>query len=604
MNMIKNNPVTTADVELAEKIFGPDIATLNINNRIFKDTGLYTIVILSTSPHPTPLEHRCKGTHESSWVNVLFQYHFGDIATLKGKTIHQKPVPVVEDYIDIPQELVAAQHDITLCMDGMKVNGLSFLTTISSNIIYRTAQYVERPTTDAYSNCLKQVFRIYKLGGFKIQTIRSDNEFCPLMDPLANELGVNVNYANPQEHVPEAERNNRVLKERVRAAYHCLPFNRLPHLLVKTLVTESAKKLNFFPAKNGISPYYSPRIILHKHNLDYDKHCQIAPGTYVQAHNEPDPLNTNAPRILDGIYLRYNDNEQGGHDVLHLQTGRKITHRQVTPLPITPTVLKQVHRLAEMDDMPQGLKITNHTGQVLYDSTWIAGVDYDEDQFNDEDYDPASDDDDDSDDDDMDEMDPNEIGALTEPLALHQDNEDDDMSDDDEDLDAQEPEEEEQDSQEDQEDEDPNPTTAKEQPLQVTTRSGQISKPRNLLTMHQCHLQAQVHQQEEYSIETARVIAMTICHMNIKMESLLEEEKISHAQTYSLKKGLKTFGERGADAATGKMKQLHDRAVFHPIHVNDLTDEEKDRAMESLIFLVQKRDGYVKARTCANGSTQ
>jgi hypothetical protein len=212
--------------------------------------------------------------------------------------------------------------------------------------------------------------------------------------------------------------------------------------------------------------------------------------------------------------------------------------------------------------MPQGLKITNRTGQVLYDSTWIAGVDYDEDQFDDEDYDPASDDDDDSDndddDDDMDEMDPNEIGALTEPLALHQDDEDDEESDDDEDLDAQEPEEEEQDSQEDQEDEDPNPTTAKEQPPQVTTRSGRISKPRNLLTMHQCHLQAQVHQQEEYSIETAHVIAMTICHMNIKMESLSEEEKISHAQTYSLKKGLKTFGERGADAATGEMKQLHD----------------------------------------------
>jgi hypothetical protein len=30
-------------------------------NRIFKDTGLYTIVTPSTSPHPTPLEHRYKG---------------------------------------------------------------------------------------------------------------------------------------------------------------------------------------------------------------------------------------------------------------------------------------------------------------------------------------------------------------------------------------------------------------------------------------------------------------------------------------------------------------------------------------------------------------
>jgi hypothetical protein len=40
-----------------------------------------------------------------------------------------------------------------------------------------------------------------------------------------------------------------------------------------------------------------------------------------------------------------------------------------------------VHRIAEQDGMPKGLKITNCTRQVLYDSTWIAGVDYDEDEF-------------------------------------------------------------------------------------------------------------------------------------------------------------------------------------------------------------------------------
>jgi hypothetical protein len=35
-----------------------------------------------------------------------------------------------------------------------------------------------------------------------------------------------------------------------------------------------------------------------------------------------------------------------------------------------------------------------------------------------------------------------------------------------------------------------------------------------------------------------------------------------------------------------------------------MTPLEKRRAMESLIFLVEKRDGRIKARTCANGSTQ
>ena len=123
---------------------------------------------------------------------------------------------------------------------------------------------------------------------------------------------------SPQEHVLEAKRNNRVVKERVHTTYHHLPYNHLPCIMVKILVSDSAKKLNFFPAKHGISPYYSPCMILHQRNLDYNKHCRYAFGTYVQAHDEPAPSNTNAPHTLDCIYLHYNDNEQGGHDLLHL----------------------------------------------------------------------------------------------------------------------------------------------------------------------------------------------------------------------------------------------------------------------------------------------
>jgi hypothetical protein len=96
------------------------------------------------------------------------------------------------------------------------------------------------------------------------------------MDPLALEFGIQMNYASAQEHVPEAKRNNRAIKETIRVTYHRLPYNRLPRIMVKVLVDDSAKKLNFFPAKNGISQYYSPRMILHQRNLDYDKRCQYA----------------------------------------------------------------------------------------------------------------------------------------------------------------------------------------------------------------------------------------------------------------------------------------------------------------------------------------
>ena len=52
------------------------------------------------------------------------------------------------------------------------------------------------------------------------------------------------------------------------------------------------------------------------------------------------------------------------------------------------------------------------------------------------------------------------------------------------------------------------------------------------------------------------------------------------------------------------MKQLHDRVCFKPINPTEMTADERKKAMESLIFLTEKRDGRIKARTVANGSIQ
>jgi hypothetical protein len=158
-----------------------------------------------------------------------------------------------------------------------------------------------------------------------------------------------------------------------------------------------------------------------------------------------------------------------------------ITRRRVTPIPITPAIIKMVHRIAEQDGMPKGLKITNRTRQVLYDSTWIAGVDYDEDEFEDEDYHPSSDEDEDSDD------------------------SDDEDSDEEEQPQVEEPDEEEESEEESEEEQDPNPTTAEEQTIPENaqmTRSGRISKPRQVLNLYQSHLQAEAHQEVPYFPET------------------------------------------------------------------------------------------------------
>ena len=355
MNAISDLPVRTVDIDLAEKIFGPDIGHL------------------------------------------------------KGKSTRQKPVPVVNDVIEVPPMLIKSQQNVTLCIDGMTVNGLVFLTTISRNLYYRTAQFIPHETTEQYKTALTSVIRCYNVGGFRIAKIHADNEFRPLLEPLQDEFRVEINFANPQDHVPEAERNNRTLKERTRATYHRLPYHTLTRTMVKILVQESAKKLNFFPARHGVSQFYSPRMILHQRNLQYNKHCKYSFGSFVEAAHDPNPKNTNAPRTLDCIYLRYHENDQGGHQCLHLQTNRIITRAKVTPVPITAAVINQVRTIATQENMPDGLKIKNKYDVVLYDSAWIAGVDYDaeEESESEDDETYIASEEDEDDDDELDDEDDN-----------------------------------------------------------------------------------------------------------------------------------------------------------------------------------------------------
>ncbi len=44
--------------------------------------------------------------------------------------------------------------------------------------------------------------------------------------------------------------------------------------------------------------------------------------------------------------------------------------------------------------------------------------------------------------------------------------------------------------------------------------------------------------------------------------------------------------------------------MFEPQHAWDLSDDNKKKALLSLIFLRQKKNGAVKARSCANGNPQ
>ena len=259
-------------------------------------------------------------------IKVAETIYGKDIATLKGKTTRRTSKPVVNDYIEVPVGLKNLHRNVELCTDIMCVNQIPFLVTISKRMQYRTAWVMRSQKASDFRSSIDQVFRIYNAAGFQITTLHCDRQFKPIMDEIKDDLDITMNYYSAQEHVPEIERSNRIVKERVRALYHSMPYRYIPSIMVKYAVIEMTARLNYFPAKNGISKFHSPNTILHGKPLDYNKHCRYAFGAYVQAHDD-DITNKNSmqPRTLDCIYLRPVTNQQGGHELLTLDKWSIIT---------------------------------------------------------------------------------------------------------------------------------------------------------------------------------------------------------------------------------------------------------------------------------------
>jgi hypothetical protein len=55
---------------------------------------------------------------------------------------------------------------------------------------------------------------------------------------------------------------------------------------------------------------------------------------------------------------------------------------------------------------------------------------------------------------------------------------------------------------------------------------------------------------------------------------------------------------------TKELDQFNKYGVFEPKHARDLSEEDKKKALSSLIFLKEKKSGVMKARSCTNRSPQ
>ena len=157
---------------------------------------------------------------------------------------------------------------------------------------------------------------------------------------------VAFNLSNAQEHQTHTEPNTCTIQERVRAVFHSLPYQALPIKLLNYMFPEVTQKLNFIPPKGGISAYYSPREIVTGQRLNYKKECLISFLSYVLAHDEPMPSNSQAPRAIDCLYVGpavYST--QGGHECYNIATGKIINCHRITIAPVTAAIIAAVEAL-------------------------------------------------------------------------------------------------------------------------------------------------------------------------------------------------------------------------------------------------------------------
>ena len=131
--------------------------------------------------------------------------------------------------VSIPHKLHDTQHDECLYIDIMYINGMPFLTTISKNVMYCTAMWVADCTAPTITCLVESVLKLYQWASFQVTEVCANCKFKPVLQVLQDSgWSFMTNLANTQEHVPEAEGNDHILKEHIHATYHGIPYKMIP----------------------------------------------------------------------------------------------------------------------------------------------------------------------------------------------------------------------------------------------------------------------------------------------------------------------------------------------------------------------------------------
>jgi hypothetical protein len=396
--------------------------------------------------------------------------------------------------------------------------------------------------------------------------------------------------------------------------------------------------INAFPPASGVSKTYSPRTIMAGTALDFNKHCQIPFGAYAEVHEDRNITNTMSEQTQPAICLGPTANFQGSYKFISLRTGKRITRKQFKELPMPDSIIKRVEAMAEREQQDKTITFGDRSRNEItkiYDSPVedtdeaAAGV-YDGDHGPDDgpnneatneapgiaveqpesSVTPGMPDEDGvtpgvpakngmtpgvtaedgvtpgvtAENEENPEVTHREItGVAPEGIATGTiDNEGTTGSDD-----------------------NPPPLVPSGTEYESDDDDDDEGANNGVETSHNEISEDQVYHPDSMTPSIQRVHGLRPRKSRDYSHMHSHATIMHHAMTqYSLKKGLRKFQKVGEEAVSKELKQLHMRETFTPQHSDDLSNSQKHKALESLMFLKEKRDGTIKGRACADGRKQ
>ena len=211
-------------------------------------------------------------------VKNVHQIFGPDLAGIRGRTVMRPPESVTTNYVQIPRAILERHQLVTLAVDVMFVNGVTFLVSVARGLNLVTAEFTPSRTAARLAAGITRMIDLYARGEFQVGTVLMENEFEKLRN-LMPILAINTTVA--KEHVPAVERKIRLIKERGRGILNTLLLKKMPRLMLIELVYHVVLWLNAFPANSGVSETLSPREIVYRH-IDFAKHCKSPSGNLRQ----------------------------------------------------------------------------------------------------------------------------------------------------------------------------------------------------------------------------------------------------------------------------------------------------------------------------------